>query len=59
MSTKQIQKSREIVIHDFDKGLEHTVKAIEKLSVKNSEPEYDYAPTRDLNELLKGLTLAN
>jgi len=24
-----------------------------------SEPTYEYAPTRDLNELLKGLTLAN
>jgi len=35
MNTKQIQK-QEIVIHDFDKGLDHTIKAIEKLSTTKS-----------------------
>jgi len=28
-------------------------------TMEYSEPEYDYAPTRDLNETLKGLLLAN
>jgi len=37
MSTKQVQK-KEITIHDFDKGLDHTLKTIEReLSPKNSE----------------------
>lgn len=29
------------------------------LTLEYSEPAYEYAPTRDLNELLKGLTTAN
>jgi len=30
MKTKQIQQSKEIIIHDFDKGLDHTLKAIDR-----------------------------
>ncbi len=37
------------MIHDFDKGLDHTLKAIEKLSTKNSEliKKYDKEMVRN------------
>ncbi len=38
MKTKQIQQSKEIIIHDFDKGLDHTLKAIDyKISQINEK----------------------
>ncbi len=39
MSTRQIQQNKkDFVIHDFEKGLDHTLKAIEKeLSERNIE----------------------
>lgn len=54
MSTKQIQKRKEIVIHDFDKGLDHTIKAIEKLSIRNSELIKKYNKEMVRNSLAKG-----
>ena len=53
MSTKQIQR-KEIVIHDFDKGLDHTLKAIEKLSIRNSELIKKYDKEMVRNSLAKG-----
>jgi len=56
VSTKQIQK-KEIIIHDFDKGLDHTVKAIEGLSAKNSELIKKYDKEMVRNSLAKGTRL--
>ena len=56
MSTKQVQR-KEIVIHDFDKGLDHTVKTIEKLSVRNSELIKKYDKEMVRNSLAKGTQL--
>jgi hypothetical protein len=37
MSTKQVQR-KDFVVHDFDAGLDHTLKAIEnELSARNVE----------------------
>ena len=49
MNTKQAQKAKEITIHDFDKGLDHTLRTIEsELSESNASliKEYDREMTR-------------
>ena len=58
MKTKQIHQNKEIVIHDFDKGLDHTLNTIEKeLSEKNAELIKKYDKEMVRNSLSKGTRL--
>ena len=58
MSTKQVQQKKEIIIHDFDKGLDHTLKAIEKeLSLRNSGLIKKYDKEMIRNSLVRGTRL--
>ncbi len=58
MKTKQVQQNKEIVIHDFDKGLNHTLKTIEsELSEKNAELIKKYDKEMVRNSLAKGTRL--
>ena len=56
MSVKQVQqKKKDFVIHDFDAGLDHTLKTIEKeLSIKNAELIKRYDKEMVRNSLAKG-----
>jgi hypothetical protein len=58
MKTKQIHHNKEIVIHDFDKGLDHTFMAINRdLSEKNAELIKKYDKEMIRNSLAKGTHL--
>jgi len=59
MSVKQIQQTRkDFVIHDFEKGLDHTLKAIEKeLSVKNFDLIKRYDKEMVRHSLARGTRL--
>ncbi|MGY5142686.1 MAG: tyrosine-type recombinase/integrase [Nitrosopumilus sp.] len=57
MSTKQVQTTKEITIHDFAKSLDHTLKAIECLSSRNTELIKKYDKEMVRNSLAKGTRL--
>ncbi len=59
MSTKQVQQNkREILIHDFEKGLDHTLKAIKReLSVKNIDLIKRYDKEMVRHSLARGTRL--
>ncbi|MDH3764592.1 MAG: hypothetical protein OER82_02125 [Nitrosopumilus sp.] len=59
MKTSQVQqKNKEITIHDFDKGLEHTLKTINsELSERNSNLIKKYDKEMVRNSLAKGTRL--
>ena len=57
MSTKQVQTTKEITIHDFAKSLVHTLKAIDCLSPRNTELIKKYDKEMVRNSLAKGTRL--
>ena len=58
MKVRQVQQSKEILIHDFDKGLVHTLRAIEKeLSPKNAELIKKYDKEMVRRSLVRGTRL--
>ncbi len=59
MSTKQVQQNkREILIHDFEKGLDHTLKAIEReLSERNIDLIKRYDKEMVRHSLARGTRL--
>jgi hypothetical protein len=59
MSTKQVQQNKnEILIHDFEKGLDHTLKAIEReLSERNIDLIKRYDKEMVRHSLARGTRL--